>query len=179
MQDNMKFCPYCGNRLSLKKNEGRERLYCNDGHRFVYQNPIPAATGLIFDKEKRILLVLRGRDPSKNQWCLPGGFVETDETPIHAAERELFEETGINVSKPTLIDINFQKSLFYKTSILIIGYHFAEYSGTPTAGDDAEDVRFFSLDNLPKLAFTSHMELIETYIKRYSSKGGNGQADRH
>jgi 8-oxo-dGTP diphosphatase len=136
------------------------------GKRFVYQNPIPAATGLIFDKEGRILLVLRGRNPNKNQWCLPGGFVETDETPIQAAKREVLEETGINVSSPTLIDINFQKSLFYKTSILIIGYHFAEYSGTLIAGDDAEDARFFALDSLPKLAFTSHIELVEKFVHK-------------
>ncbi|MCD6379232.1 NUDIX domain-containing protein [bacterium] len=166
MQDDIEFCPYCGNKLSLKSNEGRNRLYCEKEKRFVYQNPIPAATGLIFDKEGEILLVLRGKDPSKNQWCLPGGFVETDETPIQAAKRELLEETGIYVSSPTLIDINFQRSIFYKTSILIIGYHFAEYSGTLAAGDDAEDARFFALDKLPTLAFTSHMELIEKFIHK-------------
>jgi len=164
MHDKIEFCPYCGKSLSYKRNEGRDRLYCEEGNRFVYQNPIPAATGLIFDKEGRILLVLRGREPGENQWCLPGGFVETDETPIQAAKREVFEETGIKVSSPKLIDINFQKSLFYKTSILIIGYHFAEYSGTLIAGDDAEEARFFALNNLPDLAFASHMELIDKFV---------------
>ncbi len=90
--------------------------------------------------------------------------METDETPIQAAKRELFEETGLNVSSPTLIDVNFQNSLFYKTSILIIGYHFAEYSGTLIAGDDAEEAGFFALNNLPDLAFESHMELIDKFV---------------
>ncbi|MDZ7861026.1 MAG: NUDIX domain-containing protein [Candidatus Krumholzibacteriota bacterium] len=165
MQDRMIFCPYCGNRLTSKKNEGRTRLYCKPGERYVYQNPIPAATGLIFDENGRILLVLRARNPGKNKWCLPGGFVETDEAPVKAAKREVFEETSIIASKPALIDIEFQESIFYKTSIMIIGYHFAEYSGELTAGDDAENAGFFAPEDLPKLAFTSHMKLIEKFIR--------------
>ena len=94
MNEVMKYCPYCAEPLSLRENEGRKRLYCTAEQKYIYRNPIPAATGLILDGDNRILLVLRAREPGKNEWGLPGGFVETDESPIEAARRELMEETG-------------------------------------------------------------------------------------
>ena len=40
-----------------------------------------------------IMLRLRRLSPGGNaQWCTPGGYIEQDETPEHAAFRELFEE---------------------------------------------------------------------------------------
>lgn len=160
MEDMRKFCPYCGHSLSIRVNEGRNRLYCENERIFVYQNPIPAATGLIFDEEGDILLVLRGREPGENRWGLPGGFVETGESPVEAARREILEETGLEASSPELVDIIYQESDFYNTSLLIIGYRFKNYSGRLTAGDDAKEARFYSLSDLPDLAFESHAELI-------------------
>lgn len=42
-----------------------------------------------------ILLVKREKDPFKNEWCLPGGFVKIDETSYEAAKRVLKKETNL------------------------------------------------------------------------------------
>ena len=55
---------------------------------------------VIFCKQKNnyyILLIQRKNDPFKNKWALPGGFVNQDEKLIHACQRELQEETGLNL----------------------------------------------------------------------------------
>lgn len=165
MNNDKRFCPYCGGALTTRENEGRARLFCVNEDRFVYENPIPAATGLVLDGRGRILLVLRNKEPGKNQWGLPGGFVETGESPEQAARRELEEEAGIKASGATLIDVIYQESDFYRSCLLIIGYHFMRHEGEIRAGDDAEEVRFFDPGELPDMAFESHRALIDRYME--------------
>ncbi len=52
---------------------------------------------LLVDRDGALLLQLRDERAvlGPNQWGLPGGRVETGETPAEAAHRELFEETGL------------------------------------------------------------------------------------
>ena len=158
------YCPYCGSVLGTKEAEGRVRSFCERENLIIYENPIPAATGVIVDRRDRLLLVLRNRDPGRSEWALPGGFVETGESPVEAAARELSEETGLAVSGPSLIDVVYQNSEYYRTSLLIIGYHFERFEGELRPGDDAEEVRFFDRRRLPTLAFDSHRRIVDTFF---------------
>ena len=55
------------------------------------------------EKYFSILLVRRTTEPFKDKWCLPGGFVEKDETLDMAAERILAKETNLhNIYKELL-----------------------------------------------------------------------------
>lgn len=161
MAEKKKYCPFCGGDLVVRTSEGRQRDYCPAEDRFFYENPIPAATALVFDDTGRILLVLRNREPGKSEWALPGGFVETGESASEAAARELEEETGIKAFGPRLVDVIYHESMFYKTSLIIIGYIFRSFEGVPVAADDADDARFFDMVSLPPIAFESHLRLIE------------------
>jgi len=165
MNGEKSYCPYCGQPLGTTEREGRIRSYCEGERRIIYENPIPAATGMIVDRSGRLLLVRRNREPGRGRWALPGGFVEAGESPVEAAVRELQEETGLVVSDPTLIDIIHQESKYYKTSLLIIGYHFGRFEGDPEPGDDADAVRFFDQGEIPPLAFESHRLLVDTFFR--------------
>jgi len=160
-----RYCPWCGEPLSRRSEDGRERFYCGSEKRFVYENPVPASTAVLFDGEGRILLVLRNREPGAGEWALPGGFVENGESPEDAAKRELFEETGLTAHGPELIDVIYQESEFYATCLLIIGYRFESFEGDVTAGDDADDARFFPVGDLPPLAFESHKVIVMKSIR--------------
>lgn len=55
-------------------------------------HPRMAAGALFFDAAARVLMV----EPTyKDYWEIPGGYVETGESPLHAAVREVEEELGI------------------------------------------------------------------------------------
>ena len=120
----------------------------------------------VLDEKGRLLIIRRNIQPGKNLWALPGGFIEMQEDPADAAKRELEEECAITAHDPSLVDIIYQESRFYGTSLLIVGYSFAGFEGTPHAGDDAGKVRFYAFDRLPKLAFEAHGRLINRYLER-------------
>ena len=156
------FCHYCGKALFEKIFEGRLRLFCEHCNEPIYENPIPASCLVVADDTDRVLLVRRSVEPKKGSWCLPGGFMELGETPETAALRELKEETGLDGHIEILLGVSSNPSMLYHT-VLMVGYLVKTYTGTPVAGDDADDVAFFHYDELPEIAFESHMEFIKKY----------------
>ena len=59
-----------------------------------------SAVMMAADKKDRVLLVRQYRLPAgKDLWELPAGKLDTGETPLAAARRELIEETGVRAKK--------------------------------------------------------------------------------
>ena len=54
--------------------------------------------GIITDDSGRLLLILRGHEPGKGLWSIPGGRIEPGETDEQAVIREVREETGLTVT---------------------------------------------------------------------------------
>ena len=71
----------------------------NDNTEFRTKHPVQPtlAVGAIVFKENKVLLVKRGKAPAKGLWAIPGGSVKLGETLKDAAEREIIEETRIQV----------------------------------------------------------------------------------
>ena len=161
-----KFCSYCGERLIEKSFGERDRWYCQRCDSIHYENPLPAVAVLVLDQKNRLLLIKRSVEPARGKWCLPGGFIEIDESIEEAVLRELEEETGLRGEVEGLVDFFSQRSQRYG-AILIFGYKVILLGGELKAGDDAQEACFFDLDDLPPIAFLSHQRLIE---KGFSEK---------
>ena len=157
-------CPFCGGLLTQTFIEGRQRLYCPACSRPIYENPIPATCMVVVNGLDQLLLVKRSIDPKKGQWCLPGGFIELGEPPEDGALRELTEETGLTGSIKTLLGVCTTPSSQYH-SVLMVGYLICDHRGRLVAGDDASDVRWFSFDELPPIAFDSHRRFVAQYLR--------------
>jgi 8-oxo-dGTP diphosphatase len=115
-----------------------------------------AAAGVVCIKEGQVLLIRRGTPPMTGEWSLPGGRIEPGERAIDAAARELHEETGVGADIVGLIDVvdaivkNRARTLVTRHYILC-DYAAIWRSGTPVAGDDAAEARFFAMEELPSL----------------------------
>lgn len=160
----IKYCPYCGNRLTRKMVEGRKRLFCPECERVYYENPTPVVAVVARDKKGQILLVKRKLEPGKGKWALPSGFMEIEETPIQAALRELKEETGITGRFKRLIGVYSNKSEVHGYLVNII-YEAEIIGGNICAGDDAEEAEFFAVNQIPPLVFQSHREAVGEVLK--------------
>lgn len=117
----------------------------------------------------KILLIRRGNYPYKNYWALPGGFFEkTDEDLNFGAQRELKEETGIDIDPKYFRQIktyghNFDprmKIVDVAFSVRVSKKDMDKVKGL----DDACDARWFQIDELPKLGF-HHEQIINDFLK--------------
>lgn len=121
---------------------------------------------LIF--EPAILLVKRKYQPYQGMWAIPGGFLEYgQETLEQAAVRELKEETNLATNERYLKLLGVYSHPKRDPRGHVISHVFiaGKCEGIPKACDDAKELRFFSLYNLPELAF-DHKQIIEDYIKQ-------------
>jgi 8-oxo-dGTP diphosphatase len=99
-----------------------------------------------------MLMILRGHEPGKGLWSIPGGRIEPGESDDQAVIREVREETGLEVSCGRLLGTARIPGLA-ATVVVIRDYEAflapgtadgAGATATPTAGDDAADVRWVS-----------------------------------
>jgi len=63
---------------------------------------LPSVTGILFDKDDRILLMRHG---DTRNWVAPGGSIEPGETPADATVREMWEETGFEVTLKGILGV--------------------------------------------------------------------------
>lgn len=113
------------------------------------------AVGAVVFNSARILLVKRGHSPAKGQWAIPGGNVKLGESLQTAAQREILEETGIEIKAG---DPVYTFDAIVKDTQGTIQFHYvivdlaAEYiKGDPRPGDDAADVRWVAADELDSM----------------------------
>jgi ADP-ribose pyrophosphatase YjhB (NUDIX family) len=102
----------------------------------------------VVDDQGRVLLVRRAIPPHLGTWALPAGYQEVDEAPARAAERDVHEETGLEVEAGPLFDLGFVTDNAAMPANLAV-YLCRIVGGSLAAGDDASEVRFFELSMLP------------------------------
>jgi ADP-ribose pyrophosphatase YjhB (NUDIX family) len=157
-----KHCAYCGGPLTTRLEGDVVRDYCTECEVYFYDNPLPVVSSVVV-RDRQILLVKRKFDPGAGLWCLPMGFAESGESIETAALRELEEEAGIKGKITGLVDIESGISATYG-DLLFVTFEVEWSDGDHRAGDDASEVRLFSFDNLPKLAFSSNTHAIKKFL---------------
>lgn len=90
-----KFCPECGKRTIKREDGGRERDACPDGHFVQYAKAAVGVGALVF-RGDAVLMVERGIPPV-GLWTIPSGWVEQEDNIQAAIEREVKEETNLDV----------------------------------------------------------------------------------
>lgn len=159
------FCPKCGSKLVTKKVRTHQRLVCSKCSFVFYQNPKPAVGVFIIDS-KKVLLAKRAVGPLKGYWDSVGGFVEAGESPQETALRETKEETRLDIKITQVLGVG--KDKYGEQETTVIGLLAKIIKGRPDSHDDVSQLRWFSLDRLPKnIAFESNkkaLELLKTKI---------------
>ncbi len=120
-----------------------------------YPNFPLVGVGAVITQDNQVILVRRGKEPSKGDWSIPGGLVNVGETLRDAAIREAFEETGLEVEPTDLVEL---VERIFRDDSGRVQYHYvlADFlcrvrKGNLLAGSDALDAKWFRPDELPDL----------------------------
>lgn len=144
--------------------------------KYCYSHPHPAVTTdvvvfTISDHKLKLLLIKRGQDPYGGFWAIPGGFLELNEGLEECARRELREETG-------LADLYLEQLYSFghpqrdpRERVVSVAYYalVPAYSSALHPADDAVSAAWFSIEQLPTLAF-DHTEIVAMAHKRLITK---------
>jgi 8-oxo-dGTP diphosphatase len=114
----------------------------------------PCVGAVVHDPDGRLLLIRRGHAPHAGSWSLPGGRVERGETPEQAVEREVREETGLEVraGDPVGRVQILGNGVVY--DVLDLACTLVRPGDEPVAGDDAAAVIFADAATLDRLRCT-------------------------
>jgi len=139
------------------------------------QNIKVAVDAVVFgynNNELKVVLIQQKFGTSQNFWALPGGLVNENETLLDAVKRELKEETNLTV--------NYLEQLYTfgddikrdsRNRVISVAYFaLIDPTGLEIKADtDAENVHWFSIKQIPNLAF-DHNQIIGLAFARLKSK---------
>jgi ADP-ribose pyrophosphatase YjhB (NUDIX family) len=160
------YCVRCGAPVKEKRIDGVVRAYCQACDTVFYDNPLPVVSSVVVNKNREVLLVLRDREPQRERWCLPSGFVEMNESIEEAVLRELREETGLIGKVVRLLDTVSYRNEFYG-DLIWISFEVQRISGQVIPGDDARDARYWPITKTMDLAFPPNVKAIKRYWDYY------------
>lgn len=92
-------------------------------------------------------------------WNLPGGGLEKGETPWQGVIREVKEEVGLDVEVIKL------QGVYSKTfeDDIILSFVCRQVGGKLTLSDEADDIKYFSLNELPVNTVPRHIDRIKDF----------------
>lgn len=153
-----RYCMECGSILQpISDGRGHWRcLTCG----WVYYAQLKVGAAALVEVDGRLLLARRSYDPWRGCWYLPAGYVEVDESPAQAAEREAYEETGLQVRAGLLLDVLYFDDDPRGAGLLVV-YACQVLAGQLRNSDETDALVFFDAQQLPEsLAGAGHRQMI-------------------
>lgn len=136
---------------------------------------IPGARIVVHDRAGRVLLELR-KDFRK--WGLPGGHQEIGDSSVDTAIREVFEETGLRITRPEVFGIASDprhETITFpngdRTQSVSIMFHASKPRGAPRFDpNETLELGWFPLDELPKGVMPNSARTLKAF-QRYRRTG--------
>jgi 8-oxo-dGTP diphosphatase len=120
--------------------------------------------GAVILREREVVLARRAAEPLRGQWSLPGGMLELGETLRQGVEREVLEETGLQVEVKHVLDVF--DSIFPDAEghaqfhYVLIDFLCVPRGGELRAGGDVSEVVWARMDELEQFGLTENARAV-------------------
>ena len=136
-----------------------------------YSNPTPTVD-VILQRDSKVLMIRRKKDPFEGQLALPGGFVNEGETVEDAMRREAMEETSLEVEPIEILGVYSDPKRDPRKHIMTVVFVGIIVGGSGKAGDDAASIEWVQLADVEKLQVAfDHATILRDY-KKWKASGG-------
>ncbi len=133
-------------------------------------DPISILSNSIHRPFTDLLLVKRINEPYKHHWCLPGGFVDKNETVEDAARRELEEETGLKVSNLFVSNVYSDPVRDSRGTITVAYFTFVVNKPKVKVNDDENSsVKWINMSYIKELGF-DHKRIVGDAFTKFKEK---------
>ena len=168
------YCPFCASQLGIKNEEWKKFKYCDDCKWTYYPTPHIAVAAVII-KDGKVLMVKRNREPFRDTWMFPAGFLEFGEHPEDTLKRELSEETNLTIVSWNLLKV-LKSSADPRSPEHLVLFYRTEATGEISNDDTDEnlDVQWKSLKEQIDIGFPHHI-LIFDEIRQIESSSQQGE----
>ncbi|AJC48255.1 NUDIX hydrolase N-terminal domain-containing protein [Allofrancisella guangzhouensis] len=133
-----------------------------------YPTPQPGIRVVIIENNK--LLMAQDVD-TPGEWTIPGGWCDIDLSPVETCVKEVKEETGFDIRVTKLLALmdrnKYTQSEIYNVYSIVF---LAEIIGGKNSPNfEVNEVKFFAMDNLPKLSHKVTNKELEIILQAYKS----------
>lgn len=151
--------------------------YVEELRKIVGHRPLILVGAVVLVINEHGYVLLQQRTEPYGKWGLPGGLMELGESPEETACREVYEETGIKVKNLRLINVFSGANYFTKLAngdefqSVTTAYYTDEYDGDFVMNkEEAVQLKFFPVTELPDYIVGSHKKMIFEYMKIMEKK---------
>ena len=160
------FCPRCATPFAATPMPPLARQRCTGCGYIHFLNPAPGITIILHSPEDRVLIGKRAPQARYGGlWCLPGGYIEYEESFIDTAHREVREETGLEIGVQGIINVvsNLLDDRHHTLVIVLVG---VVSGGIMAPGDDLIELRWVDRRQHAQMeyAFAADQRIIDTYF---------------
>lgn len=160
------YCPRCATPFGAKQLRPFERQRCGACGYTHFLNPAPGITIILHSPAGRVLIGKRAATARYGgQWCLPGGYIEYEESFIDTAHREVREETGLDIRLQGIVNVvaNRLDDRHHTLVIVLLG---EVVGGRQAPGDDLVELRWVDRQEHHTLsyAFAADQRIIDGYF---------------
>ncbi|MFA5022308.1 MAG: NUDIX hydrolase [Patescibacteria group bacterium] len=124
---------------------------------------------IIINNKNEVLLMRRAKDSrvDAGMWCRPGGKVELNESAAEAVQREIKEETGLEIKVIRPLDFSETMPKNKASRWISLGFLAKVVGGKlkNTEPDKHDEIKWFPLNKLPKNLASNTKKSIDFYLK--------------
>ena len=147
--------------------------YIKEMRKYIGHRPLLlcGSSVIIFNDCGKVLMLHRNDNDS---WCFPGGAVELGENVEFSAQREVFEETGLDVTDLKLFGVFSGEKLHYiypngdEVYIVDIVFITSTFKGELIVKNESRTGCFFPINELPEEIGPPVMPVVKELKKRYA-----------